>query len=136
MECYPGDMLEKQFFKKQFSSRFFWLSFLQKRAVHMINKKSYNSHTYSLFLSSNILKMQDLNNYQAAIFMFGYIKNKIPGSFDSVFPYNCEIQSLRYTRQSRLLRCESNFASKLPLSMLPSIWNKWASHSSENTTRN
>ena len=105
----------------------------------MINKKSYNSHTDPLFLSSNIIKMQDLYNYQATIFMFDYTRTKLPRSFDSVFPYNCEIQSLRYTRQSRLLhipRCESHFANKLPLYMLPSIWNKWASNLSENTTRN
>ena len=112
---------------------------LQKRAIRMINKKSYNSHTDPLFLSSSIIKMQDLYNYQATIFMFDYTRKKLPSSFDSVFPYNCEIQNLRYTRQSRLLhipRCESNFASKLPLYMLPSIWNKWSSHLSENTTRN
>ena len=86
----------------------------------MINNKSYNSHTDPLFLSSNIIKMQDLYNYQATIFMFDYTRKKLPSSFDSVFPYNCEIQSLRYTRQSRLLhipRCESHFASKLPLYM-------------------
>ena len=112
---------------------------LQKRAIRMINTKSYNSHTNPLFISSNIIKMQDLNNYQANIFMFDYTRKQLPSSFDSVFQYNCEIQSLRYTRQSRLLhipRCESNFASTLPLYMLPSIWNKWASHLSENTTRN
>ena len=83
--------------------------------------------------------MQDFYNYEATIFMFDYTRKTLPSFFDSVFPYNCEIQSLRYTRQSRLLhipRCESNFASKLPLYMLPSIWNKWASHLSENTTRN
>ena len=112
---------------------------LQKRAIRMINKKSYNSHTDPLFRSSKILKIQDLYNYQSAIFMFDYTRKKLPNSFDSVFPYNHEIQSLRFTRQSRLLhipRCVSNFASKLPLYMLPSIWNKWASHLSENTTRN
>ena len=66
--------------------------------------------------------MQDLYKYQAAILL----EKKLSGSLDSVFPYNCEIQRLRYTRQSRLLhiqRCESKFASKLPVYMLPSIWN-------------
>ena len=50
--------------------------------------------------------------------MFDYTRKKLPRSFDSVFSYNYEIQSLRFTRQSILLhipRCESNFASKLPL---------------------
>ena len=73
------------------------------------------------------------------MFMFDYTRKKLPNSFDSVFPYNYEIQSLRFTRQSKLLhilRCVSNFERKLPLYMLPSIWNKWASHLSENTTRN
>ena len=60
-------------------------------------------------------------------------------SFSILIKLYDEIQSLRFTRQSRLShipRCVSNFASKLPLYMLPSIWNKWASHLSENTTRN
>ena len=69
--------------------------------------------------------------------MFDYTRKKMPNSF--VFPYNHEIKSLRFTRQSRLLhipRFVSNFASKLPLYILPSTWHKWASHLSENTTRN
>ena len=44
----------------------------------MINKKSYNSHTDPLFRSSKILKIQDLYNYQSAIFMFDYTRNKRP----------------------------------------------------------
>ena len=91
---------------------------------------------YPLPRMIKILKIQDLYNYQSAIFMFDYTRKKLPNSFDSVFPYNHEIQSLRFTRQSRLLHIPRCVASKLPLYMLPSIWNKWASHLSENTTRN
>ena len=49
---------------------------LQKRAIRMINTKSCNSHTDPLFFSSNIIQMQDLYNYQAAIFMFDYTRKK------------------------------------------------------------
>ena len=48
---------------------------LQKRAIRMINKKSYNSHTDPLFRSS---KIQDLYSYQSAIFMFDYTIKKCP----------------------------------------------------------
>ena len=65
---------------------------LQKRAIRMINKKSYNSHTDPLFLSSNIIKIQDLYNYQATIFMFDYTRKQLPSSFDSVFPYNAKFK--------------------------------------------
>ena len=61
--------------------------------------------------------------------MFDYIQNNLPVSFNHVFPFNRDIQTIRQTRQSDLLyvsRCTSSFASKLPLHTLPKLWNQWA----------
>ena len=100
-----------------------------KREIRTINKATYNSHTDPLFRSSQVLKVQDLYIYQSALSMFDYVQNNLPVSFNHIFPFNRDIQTIRQTRQSDLLyvsRCTSSFASKLPLHTLPKLWNQWA----------
>jgi hypothetical protein len=101
---------------------------LQKRAVRMINKKAYNSHTDPLYKSSEILKITDLYEHQVNLFMYDFYHKLLPISFHSVFKYNHEIQS-RPTRQSHLFnieRCQSAFSSNLPLYTFPIISNKYS----------
>ena len=101
----------------------------RNRAIRIINNATYNSHTDPLFRSSQVLKVPDLYIYQSALFMFDYNKNNLPVSFNIVFPFNRDIQTIRQIRQSGLLyisRCASSFASKLPLHILPKILNQWA----------
>ena len=76
---------------------------LQKRAIRTINKSTYNSHTDPLFRSSQVLKVPDLYIYQSVLFMFDYIQNNLPVSFNHVFPFNRDIQTIGQTRQSDLL---------------------------------
>ena len=45
---------------------------LQKRAIRVINNKRYNSHIDPVFKKSNILKIEDLFQYQAALFMYNF----------------------------------------------------------------
>jgi len=102
---------------------------LQKSAIRVINRKSYNSHTDPLFKTSNILKIRDLFEYLSIIFMFDYLHNSLPTSFEKMFLRNSELPNARCTRQSNLFnipRSESYFASKLPQFVLPNLWNKWA----------
>ena len=58
---------------------------LQKRAIRVINRKQYNSHTDPLFKASKILKLSDLFEYQSALFMYDYLHNSLPESFDNMF---------------------------------------------------
>jgi len=61
--------------------------------------------------------------------MFDHVNNKLPVSFDNVFPLNKDVQINYETRQSNLMyiqRCMSCFSSNLPLYALPQIWNKWS----------
>jgi hypothetical protein len=105
---------------------------LQKRAMRMIHNSAYNSHTDPMLKNAKILKIDDLYEYQAALFMFDYTKHNLPISFDSVFKFRYEIHTNRLTRQSNKLditRCRTNFAGNLPLFALPKIWNKWSNHS-------
>ena len=102
---------------------------LQKRAIRSINKATYNSHTDPLFRSSQVLKVPDLYLYQSTLFMFDYVNKNLPSSFNNVFPYNRDVQTIRQTRQSDLLyvpRCTFSFANKLPFYTLPKLWNQWA----------
>jgi len=102
---------------------------LQKRAIRVIHNASYNSHTDPKFKSSGILKIPDLLVYQSLIFMFDYLSNKLPPSFDGTFTINCNRPNTRPTRQSRLFyipRCHSAFVRKQPLYSLPVLWNDWA----------
>jgi len=85
---------------------------LQKRAIRVIHNAHYNSHTEPKFKSSGILKIPDLLVYQSLIFMFDYLLNKLPPSFNGTFTVNCERPNARSTRQSKLLfvpRCHSAF---------------------------
>ena len=74
--------------------------------------------------------------FQSTLFMYDYINNRLPPSFNHIFPYNREIQVLRSTRQSNLLYTApgvSNFSGSLPLYNFPRMWNEW-NHAIPNPT--
>ena len=87
---------------------------LQKRAIQVINKANYNSHTEPLFKRSKILKLNDLYELKVILFVNYFIANKLPISFNNIFLFNHERPNSRNTRQSNLLyqeRCCSNTIS-------------------------
>ena len=101
---------------------------LHKRAVRVINKANYNSHTDPLFKSSKILKFNDLYDQKVILFMHDYTANKLPGSFNAIFTFNRDLPNSHNTRQSNHFheeRCLSKFSQNLPLYNFPKIWNKW-----------
>lgn len=101
---------------------------LQKRAVRIINKAAYNSHTDPLFRKCKILKINDLYEQQIVIFMHDYCTNKLPISFNGIYFMNNGTEHNRSTRQSNLLhieRCDNMFSSRLPIYYFPRLWNKW-----------
>jgi hypothetical protein len=100
---------------------------LQKRILRTINKAKFKSHTDPLFRDSDIVKIMDLYEYNAAIFVHDFIHNKLPLSFKTTFKFNHQVQTIRQTRQSNLLfvpRCRSCFFEKLPECRFPNVWNK------------
>ncbi len=105
------------------------LALMQKKAIRYICKANYNSHTEPLFKNLNILNIWDLHEYEITLFMYKLTNHTLPASFDRVYSHNRDIQTNRITRQSSLLhiqRCDSVFASKLPLYRFPIVWNKWS----------
>ncbi len=102
---------------------------LQKRAIRVINNAPYNSHTDPKFRKSGILKIKDLYEYQSLLFIYDYFNQKLPSSFNGIFPTNRDMPNSRDTRQSNLLympRFTSKFAQKLPIYSLPYLWNNWS----------
>ena len=61
------------------------LLLLQKRAVRILSKTSYRSHTNPLFAELNILKMDDLFNLNLGKFMFKYKHGLLPASTNDCF---------------------------------------------------
>ena len=100
---------------------------LQKRAIRIMNKAQYNSHTEPLFKKSKILKVKDMFEYQVIQFMNDFLMRKLPFSFDKTYRLNCEIQATHHTRQHNLIfieRCNSTVARKLPYYTFPILCNK------------
>ena len=66
---------------------------LPKKALRVICNVPYRAHTNELFLNNNILKVQDLYNYQLGQFMYKLDNNSLPETFKSMFIKNKTIHS-------------------------------------------
>lgn len=100
----------------------------QKRAIRVINNAPYNSHTEPLFHSSHILKLKDVYELHALLFMIKFEKNQLPQSFNNMYLHNREMHPNRITRQSNQIYINmprNNFIASLPTFTIPHIWNKW-----------
>ena len=93
---------------------------LQKRAVRLIDNSKAMSHSDPLFLKYKILKVNDLVDYNQAIFMYKYTNKLLPYSFENIFKKlgNFE-RSLNY--QLDILNL--SLLKYLPSSSLLKIWN-------------
>lgn len=58
---------------------------LQKKAIRIIHNAGYREHTNSLFLQSEILKMDDLVKFQTAQILFKAKNKELPGNIQSMF---------------------------------------------------
>ena len=57
------------------------LFIIQKRAIRVVNRVGYLSHTNYLFQKNKILKINDLFLYHVGIFMFRLSLNNLPEVF-------------------------------------------------------
>lgn len=65
------------------------ISILQKRAVRYIENLKYNAHTGAAFIRSRILKFTELVNLNQGCFIYKYVNNLLPSSFENFFPKLC-----------------------------------------------
>ena len=104
---------------------------MQKRAMRYIHNSTYNSHADPLFKLSSIMKLEDVYNYQMALFMYD-LSHKKNFHYLLTPPSNLLMKfSHRVTRQSLKMyipKCHTEFVRKLhvPLYLFPKAWNKWS----------
>ena len=67
---------------------------LQKRAIRLVTKSSYNSHTDPLFKTTRILKLDDMFEYHTMLFMYDYTNNTLPKSFTHFFQTHRDIDTI------------------------------------------
>jgi len=75
------------------------LQILQKRAVRIITKSPYLSHTDPLFKDEGLLTIENINTLQIAVFMYKFHTNDLPETFNNRFVINKQIHH-HNTRQS------------------------------------
>ena len=86
---------------------------LQKRAVRIIAKESFDAHTDPIFKNLKILKFNCIYLFQLGKLMFQFKNGLLPRTFDSKFALNSQVHNSD-TRNSKLLifrRLEQIFAS-------------------------
>ena len=98
---------------------------LQKKAVRICSKAKYLSHTNILFNRLKVLKVQDINYLQIAIFMFKYNKEMLPPVFNGFFSYNNNLHSYptRTCNNIHLSNPKILLAHKSLRHHGPDIWN-------------
>ena len=93
---------------------------LQKRAVRYIANLKYNSHTGIYFKKLNILKFNDLVKLNQANFMYRYVYNKLPSSFDNFFD---KLNNFNRSLSFVLPKINKNEHKLLPSFALIKTWN-------------
>ena len=111
---------------------------LQKHAIRKINRKSYNSHTDP----SNILKIHHLFEYQELPSMFDYLHKSLP-----IVQYHlikCLLEIVNFPMYISIVNQiyfifrpirPSDFAYKLPIFTLPTLWNEWVKYFDDDMSR-
>ena len=64
---------------------------IQKKAMRIISNSPFNAHTEKLFKKHKILPLNELAMYNKILFMYDYITNRLPDSFQGMWKRNNEI---------------------------------------------
>jgi Reverse transcriptase (RNA-dependent DNA polymerase) len=101
----------------------------QKKAIRLISKESYNSHTQPLFCKSEILPVPSLIKFFQLQFMHSYFHNLVPQSFNRIWITNLnrreedDVPNLRNDQDIAVPFARTKFAQKMPLTFFPKTWN-------------
>ncbi len=103
---------------------------LQKKAIRIITGTKYNSHTADKFTKLNIMPLPQLADYSKLLFMYDYINDKLPLSFQETWKRKNEVyNNIRNNRRMDgdhfyipIIRFKS--IEKLPYFCFPDLWNK------------
>ena len=97
----------------------------QKNAIRLISEANFNAHTDPLFKESEILKFEDLYEFSQIEFMYLYLNDKLPLSFDGVWSKIRENKTLNLRNAGDLFipRARLDFSARLPLHSFPRVFN-------------
>lgn len=98
---------------------------MQKRAVRIISNSAYNAHCNPLFVSQNILKLEDIYKLEVAKVIYKFYNNSLPQPVKTCFLTNNTVHD-RYTRQMHDLHARfyrTALASRCIMHKGPEIWN-------------
>src|SRR6218665_653199 len=98
---------------------------LQKEAIRIITKSSYNSHTSHMFRKHSILKVDQIKIYQTSEFMFRFNRGQLPKAFPNYFEVVSQVHS-HYTRRVNDYKVDFVRTNTRRFSMKitsPNIWN-------------
>ena len=108
---------------------------LQKRAIRIIHKKSYRSHTEPLFKQSRILKITDLYKVKLSLFAYDFKTSLLPKSFVNFFPVNNTRIVTRQLNNLYITRPRTTFSASSVAHKIVHVWNNLSIDIKSLTTR-
>jgi len=101
------------------------IKILQKRAIRIITASDYLTNTSPLFKEMNILKFDDINKAQLAVFMYKFYNNELPISLKNYFKYvhNYHEHNTRQHKHLYVERYKTRIKSSSVKIAGPKLWN-------------
>lgn len=97
---------------------------LQKKAVRIVTKSKFISHSEPLFKCLNLLKVDDVFKLQQLKFFYNYLHNNLPYYFqDLVFDSSKHEYETRYKNKLQVKRVNHEFAKQNVLYSIPTMFN-------------
>jgi hypothetical protein len=115
---------------------------VQKKAIRIITKSAYNSHTEPLFKSCEILPLKHLISFFKLLFMYDFINKLLPVSFINTWLTNAAVRNADPLANDRSLRNDHylhvpyvrlEHYLRFPLADYPRLWNDFNNAVSANT---
>jgi len=99
---------------------------LQKRAIRVVSKAKYNSHSGRLFKELNILPLKQLIDFNILLFMYDVENNILPPSLCNIFSRNVNEQyNLRNANDYFIHRHKFEYLKKFPFILFPLKWDNF-----------
>ena len=96
----------------------------QKRIIRIVDKTHYLEHTNDIFYNLGLLKVNDINVYITAIFMYNYEKKLVPTCFRGMFMKNEHVHQYktRHAHQYRTAKHKTDIVKYSLKIQGPKIW--------------
>lgn len=103
---------------------------LQKRIVRIITSSHYREHTQPLFSRLKILNIFNINAFQISSFVFNFLHDNLPHSFDGFFTKNSEYHTYNTRSCDDLHHTfpKTNFTKFSIKYQGPKVWNSLPKH--------